>query len=137
MTIPNGMEGASHDLVNRLYKIAKHTDHVSTDQVRQAMKMDAGGMTYEERFPVIAGEMHTNLNKLDKEQATADRTKKDQTYDTINEAALTYAREQLAEGTDVEVIKRNLLEVQGNNRLAFAKENKDIETFIEGFRSIV
>ena len=129
---PNGMGGASHDTINRLFKLSKHTDHVSTDQVRQAMKMDAGGMPYEERFPLIAGKMHQDLDKLDKEQATADRTKKDQTYDTINEAALTYAREQLAEGTDVEVIKRNLLEVQGNNRLAFAKENKDIETFIEG-----
>ena len=129
---PNGMGGASHDLVDRLHKLAKHTNDVSTDQVRQAMKMDAGGMTYEERFPLIAGEMHTNLKKLDKTQATADKTKKDQLYDTQNEAALTYAREQLAEGTDVEVIKRNLLEVQGNNRLAFAKENKDIETFIDG-----
>lgn len=129
---PNGMGGASHDLVERLHKLAKHTDDVSTDQVRKAMKMDAGGMTYEERFPLIAGEMHGKLNELDKTQATADKAKKDQTYDSINEAALTYAREQLAEGTDVEVIKRNLLEVQGNNRLAFAKENDDIDTFIEG-----
>ena len=129
---PNGMGGASHDLVDRLYKFAKHTDDVSTDQVRQAMKMDAGGMPYEERFPLIAGEKHTELNKLDKQQRAADKAKKDQAYDTQNEAALIDARQRLADGEDVEVIKRNLLEVQGNNKLAFAKENTDIETFIDG-----
>ena len=130
---PNGMGGASHDAIERTYTLAKVSDAVSTDQVRKLMKMDAGnGMTYEERFPVIAGEMHGKLNELDKTQAAADKAKKDQTYDSINEAALTYAKQQLAEGKDIEVIKRNLLEVQGNNRLAFAKENKDIETFIDG-----
>ena len=129
---PNGMGGASHDTIDRLYKFAKHTDDVSTDQVRQAMKMDAGGMPYEERFPLIAGEKHTELNKLDKQQRAADKAKKDQAYDTQNEAALIDARQRLADGEDVEVIKRNLLEVQGNNKLAFAKENTDIETFIDG-----
>ena len=128
----NGMGGVSHDMVKRAFAISKISPNVSTDQVKQLMKMDAGGRPYEERFPVIAGEMHKDILKYEKEQATADKAKKDQTYDSINEAALTYAREQLAEGTDVEVIKRNLLEVQGNNRLAFAKENKDIDTFIEG-----
>ena len=128
----NGMGGVSHDMVKRAFTISKISPNVSTDQVKQLMKMDAGGRPYEERFPVIAGEMHKDILKYEKEQATADKAKKDQTYDSINEAALTYAREQLAEGTDVEVIKRNLLEVQGNNRLAFAKENKDIDTFIEG-----
>ena len=128
----NGMGGVSHDVVKRAFAVSKVSPDVSTDQVKQLMKMDAGGRPYEERFPVIAGEMHKDILKYEKEQATADRTKKDQLYDTQNEAALTYAREQLAEGTDVEVIKRNLLEVQGNNRLAFAKENTDIETFIDG-----
>ena len=130
---PNGMGGASHDAIERVYTLAKVSDAVSTDQVRKLMKSDAGnGMTYEERFPVIAGEMHTKLNTLDKEHATADAAKKTQAFESQNDAAITYAKQQLAEGKDIEVIKRNLLEVQGNNRLTFAKENPEIDTFIEG-----
>ena len=130
---PNGMGGASHDAIERVYTLAKVSDVVSTDQVRKLMKSDAGnGMTYEERFPVIAGEMHTKLKALDKETKTADDAKKTQAFESQNDAALDYARQQLAEGKDIEVIKRNLLEVQGNNRLVFAKENPDIDTFIEG-----
>jgi hypothetical protein len=131
---PNGMGGASHDLVNRLFKLSKHTDHVSTDQVRQAMKMDAGGMTYEERFPVIAGEIHKNILKYEKEQKAADDAKKKQKFENKNEAALTYAQQQLEEGVDVEVIKRNLLEIQGNNKLAYPQfeEEKGIATFLDG-----
>ena len=129
----NGMGGVSHDIIKRAFSIAKVSSDVSTDQVKQLMKMDAGnGMTYEQRFPVIAGQMHKDILAYEKQQATADADKKTLRFESTNEAALTYAREQLAEGEDVEVIKRNLLQIQGNNRLEFAKENPEIDTFIEG-----
>ena len=131
----NGMGGVSHDMIKRAFTISKISPYVSTDQVKQLMKMDAGdGMTYEERFPVIAGEMHKNILKYEKEQKAADDAKNKQKFENKNEAALTYAQQQLEDGVDVEVIKRNLLEIQGNNKLAYPQfeEDKGIATFLDG-----
>jgi len=128
----NGMGGVSHDMYDRGIKIAKVTDEISTDRMRMLLKADAGGMPYDERFPVIAGEKYKDLNKIDKEQATADGAAKTQAYTSQNNAALDNARQQLVDGVDPEIIKRDLNRVQGNNRLVFAKENKDIDTFLEG-----
>ena len=128
----NGMGGVQHDMFDRGIKIAKVTDEISTDQLRLLLKADAGGMPYDERFPVIAGEKYKELNTLDTENATADKTKITQAYTSQNKAALDNARQQLVDGVDPEIIKRDLNRVQGNNRLVFAKENKDIDTFLEG-----
>lgn len=128
----NGMGGVSHDVANRVVTLAEYTDEVSTDKAREILKMDAGGVPYEDRFPVIAGKLHARLAKIDKAESKAIAAKKNQLYDSKNEAGLKYAREQLKQGVDAEVIKRNLLELQGNNRLEFGKENTEIDTFVEG-----
>ena len=130
----NGMGGVSHDTIKRAFAISKVSPNVSTDQVKQLMKMDAGGRPYEVRYPVIAGEMHKNILKYEKEQKAADDAKNKQKFENKNEAALTYAQQQLEDGVDVEVIKRNLLEIQGNNKLAYPQfeEDKGIATFLDG-----
>ena len=130
----NGMGGVSHDTIKRAFAISKVSPNVSTDQVKQLMKMDAGGRPYEVRYPVIAGEMHKEILKYEKEQKAADDAKKKQKFKNINEAALTYSQQQLEDGVDVEVIKRNLLEIQGNNKLAYPQfeEDKGIATFLDG-----
>jgi hypothetical protein len=130
----NGMGGVQHDMYDRGIKIAKVTGEISTDQLRMLLKADAGGMPYDERFPVIAGERYKELKEIDEEQATADKTASTQAYNSQNQAALDNARQQLLDGVDPEIIKRDLNRVQANNKLVFSQfgEYKGIENFIEG-----
>ena len=78
------MGGVSHDTIKRAFAISKVSPNVSTDQVKQLMKMDAGGRPYEVRYPVIAGEMHKEILKYEKEQKAADDAKNKQKFENKN-----------------------------------------------------